>query len=200
MDNFGPCFVVFGGIFRFSCVREHRQKKNSLCSRTKRGFSVFSTELRWRRFVHCAKALVLCSQLKGVELETNESAIRVLNCSKSDTGQTDHQTIVIVKPTGPEEEEQLTCPCADPSLGTEATFLLECGAIPPARPGLSRRAVASRLPFNGAPAEMTGVFIGIILQSKLSLAQRMPILKAGLRQMVMEATHLAMCEQSAILD
>ena len=28
----------------------------------------------------------------------------------------------------------------------------------------------------------------------------MPIRQAGLRQMVLEATHLAMCKQSAILD
>ena len=47
---------------------------------------------------------------------------------------------------------------------------------------------------------MIGVFSGIILQSKLAPAQRMPILKTGLRQMVLEATHLAMCELSTILD
>ena len=44
------------------------------------------------------------------------------------------------------------------------------------------------------------MFTGIILQSKLALAQRVPILQAGLHQMVLEATHLAMCEQNAILD
>ena len=44
------------------------------------------------------------------------------------------------------------------------------------------------------------MFTGSILQSKLVLAQRMPILQAGLRQMVLEATHLAMDEQNAILN
>ena len=146
-----------------------------------------------------AKALLFCSQLQGVGLKTNESAIRVLNCSDSDTGQTDHQAIVIVKPTGP-EEEQLTSLCVDPALGTEIIFSLACGAIPPARQGLSRRAVASRLPFDGALADTIGVFMGIILQSKAVLAQRMPILQAGLRQMALEATHLAMDEQNAILN
>ena len=62
-----------------------------------------------------------------------------------------------------------------------------------------RRAVAPRLPFNGAPAETIGVFTGIILQSKPALAQRMPILKDGLRQIVMEAIHRANDEQVAIL-
>ena len=57
-----------------------------------------------------AKALLICSQLQGAGLKTNESAIRVLNCSNSDTGQTDHQAIAIVKPTGP-EKEQLTYQC-----------------------------------------------------------------------------------------
>ena len=51
------------------------------------------------------KALLLCSQLQGVGLQTNESAIRVLNCSDHDTAQTEHHAIVIVEPTGPEEEE-----------------------------------------------------------------------------------------------
>ena len=74
-------------------------------------------------------------------------------------------------------------------MGTETVFKLECGAIPPARTGMPRRAVASRLPFNGAPAETIGVFTGIILQSKPALAQRLPILKDGLRQMVLEAAH-----------
>ena len=32
-----------------------------------------------------AKALVICRQLKGVGLETDESAIRAISCSKSDT-------------------------------------------------------------------------------------------------------------------
>ena len=77
--------------------------------------------------------------------------------------------------------------------------MLAGGAIPPARPGLSRRAVAARLPFNGAPAQTIGVFTGIIQQSKLALAQRMPILEDGLRRMVMEAFHRARDEQVAIL-
>ena len=94
-----------------------------------------------------AKTLVICRQLKGAGLETDESVIRATNLSKSDTGQPDHQAAVILKPTG-EEEKQLTYLCADPSLGTEAIFMLAGGAIPPARPGLSRRAVAARLPFN----------------------------------------------------
>ena len=84
-----------------------------------------------------AKAHILCGKLQGAGLKTNESAIRVLNCSVSDTGQTDHQAIVIVKPTGP-EEEQLTYLCADPALGTEAIFPLACGAIPPARQRVCR--------------------------------------------------------------
>ena len=45
---------------------------------------------------------------------------------------------------------------------------------------MTRRAVASRPPFNGAPAETSGVFTGIILQSKPALTQRLPILKEGL--------------------
>ena len=63
------------------------------------------------------KALVVCKQPKGAGLETDESAIRAINLSKSDTGQTDHQAAVILKPTG-EEDEQLTYLCADPSLAT----------------------------------------------------------------------------------
>ena len=81
-----------------------------------------------------AKALLLCSQLQGVGLKTNESAIRVLNCSNNDTGQTEHHAIVIVKPTGPEEEEQLTYLCADPALGTgarSARLLRRRPAAPP---------------------------------------------------------------------
>ena len=72
-------------------------------------------------------------------------------------------------------------------MGTETVFRLECGAIPPARTGMTRRAIASHLPFYGAPAETIGVFAGIILQSKPALAQRLPILKEGLRQVVLEA-------------
>ena len=64
------------------------------------------------------KALLLCEQLRGVGLPTNESAIRVLSCPDDDTVQTEHHAIVIVKPMGP-EEEQLTYLCADPLLGTE---------------------------------------------------------------------------------
>jgi hypothetical protein len=54
--------------------------------------------------------------------------------------------------------------------------------------------------FHGAPAETIGVFTGIILQRKLALAQRIPILKDGLRQTVMEATHLVMDGQVTNLD
>ena len=50
------------------------------------------------------KVLVICKQPKGAGLETDESAIRAINLSKSDTGQTDHQAAVILKPTGEEEE------------------------------------------------------------------------------------------------
>ena len=152
------------------------------------------------------QALLLCKQLQGVGLTTNESAIRVLNCSDNDTGQTEHHAIVIVKPTtGPEEaEEQLTYLCADPALGTETIFSLARGTIPPARQGLPRRAVATRLPFDGAPAGTVGVLTGVILQSKAALAQRLllllSILKAGLRQMVLEASTIAMDEQRAILS
>ena len=102
------------------------------------------------------------AHLKAAGLETSETVIRVINLSKSDLGRTDHQAIVILKPTG-EEEEQLTYLCADHSMGTETILMLACGAIPPARSGMSRRAFASRLPFNGAPAETIGVFTGIIL-------------------------------------
>ena len=76
---------------------------------------------------------------------------------------------------------------SDSSLATRVVTM-SCGAV------------ASRLPFYGAPAETIGVFTGIILQRKLALAQRIPILKDGLRQTVMEATHLAMDEQVTILD
>ena len=76
---------------------------------------------------------------------------------------------------------------------------MACGTIPPARQGLPRRAVTTRLPFDGAPAGTIGVFTGVVLQSKAALAQRMPILQAGLRQMVLEATSVAMDEQRAIL-
>ena len=51
--------------------------------------------------------VVFCGHLKAAGLETNESAIRVINLSKSDVWRTDHQAIVILKPAG-EEEEQLT--------------------------------------------------------------------------------------------
>ena len=144
------------------------------------------------------KAPTICGHLKAAGLETNESVIRVINLSKSDIGRTDHQAIVILKPTG-EEEEQLTYLCADHSMGTATILMLACGAIPPARSGMSRRAVASRLPFNGAPVETIRFFTGIILQSKPVLAQRLPILKDGLRQMVMEAIRRANEEQDAIL-
>ena len=124
----------------------------------------------------------------------------MLNCSDDDTGPTEHYTIAILKPTGP-EEEQLTYLCADPALGTETIFSRARGAIPTARQGLSRRAVATRLSFDGAPADTIGVFTGGILQSKkAALAQRMPILQAGLRKMVLKATKIAMDEQNAILD
>ena len=128
--------------------------------------------------------------------ETNESAIRVYNLSKSDVGQTDHQAVVVLKPTG-EEEEQITYLCADSAMGTETVFKLECGAVPPLREGMMSRAIAPHLPFHGAPAETIGFFAGIVLQSKQALAQRPPILQEGLRQMVLEAAQLATQEQTA---
>ena len=76
------------------------------------------------------KALTICGHLKAAGLETNESAIRVYNLPKSDVGQTDHQAVAVLKPTG-EEQEQLTYLCADSAMGTETVFKLECGAIPP---------------------------------------------------------------------
>ena len=145
------------------------------------------------------KALLFLKQLRGVGLPTNESAIRVLSCSDDDTAQTEHHAIVIVKPTGPEEEE-LTYLCAGPALGTETIFSLACGTIPPARQGLTRRAVATRPPFGGAPTDTIGVFTGVILQSKAALAKRIPILQAGLCQMVLEATKISMDEQNVILN
>ena len=120
------------------------------------------------------KALLLCKQPQGIGLKTKESSIRILNCLDRGTRQTEHHAVVMVKPTGP-EEEQLTYLCADPALRTETIFSLACGTTPPARQGLPRRAVATRLPFDGAPAHTTGVFMGVILQSKAALAQRMPI-------------------------
>ena len=60
-------------------------------------------------------------------------------------------------------------------MGTETVFKLECGAIPPLRAGMMNRAVASRLPVNGAPAGTVGGFAGIVLQRKQALTQRLPI-------------------------
>ena len=74
---------------------------------------------------------------------------------------------------------------------------LGCGAIAPLRDGTVGRAVASRLPFGGAPAVTFAVIAGIILQSKEALAQRLPVLQQGLRQMVLEASQLAAQEQMA---
>ena len=56
MDKSCLCFVVFGGVFRFFVFVNTARNKFSLCSRTKRAFSVLSTELRWRCFAHCARA------------------------------------------------------------------------------------------------------------------------------------------------
>ena len=52
MDKICLCFVVFGGVFRFFRVREHRQKQIFAVFTNKEGISVLSTELRWRRFAH----------------------------------------------------------------------------------------------------------------------------------------------------
>ena len=70
-------------------------------------------------------------------------------------------------------------------------FKLGCGAIAPLRDGKVGRAIAIRLPLGGAPAVTIAVFAGIILQSKEALAQRLPVLQQGLRQMVLEAAQLA---------
>ena len=85
--------------------------------------------------------------------------------------------------------------CADPALGSEAMFKLGCGAIAPARDGSEGRAIAIRLPLGGAPVVTTAVIAGIILQSKEALAQRLPVLQQGVRQMVLEAAQLARQEQ-----
>ena len=45
--------VVCGGVFLFFVLVNTARNKFSLCSRTKRAFSVLSTELRWRRFALC---------------------------------------------------------------------------------------------------------------------------------------------------
>ena len=50
------------------------------------------------------KALTICGHLKAAGLETNESVIRVYNLSESDRGRTDHEAVVVLKPTGGEEE------------------------------------------------------------------------------------------------
>ena len=56
--------------------------------------------------------------------------------------------------------------------------------------------MATRLPFDGVPAGTAGVLTGVVLQGKAALAQRLlllllHILKAGLRQMVLEASTIA---------
>ena len=128
-------------------------------------------------------------------LETNESLIRLYNLPGNDRGPTDHQAVAVVKPTGT-AEEQVTYLCADPALGSKAMFKLGCGAIAPLRDGTVGRAIAARLHFfGGAPAVTVAVFAGIILQSKEALAQRLPVLREGLRQMVLEAAQLATQEQ-----
>ena len=141
------------------------------------------------------KALTICTHLKAAGLEANVSVILVCNLSDNDRGRTDHQAVAIVKPTGT-AEEQMKYLCADPALGTETIFKLECGAIAPLRDGTMGRAIAPRLPFNGAPAVTVAVFAGIVLQSKEALAQRLPILQDGLQQMVLEAVQLATQEQN----
>jgi hypothetical protein len=62
------------------------------------------------------KAQTICGHLKAAGLETNESVILVYNLPDNDRGQTDHQAVAIVKPTGT-AEEQVTYLCADPALG-----------------------------------------------------------------------------------
>ena len=85
--------------------------------------------------------------------------------------------------------------CADSAYGSEAMFKLGCGAIAPTRDGNEPRAIAIRLPLGGAPILTTAVFAGAVFQSKKALAQRVPVLEQGLRQMVLEAAQLAHQEQ-----
>ena len=140
------------------------------------------------------KAQSLCDHLKAAGLETSASLIRVYNLSGNDRGPTDHEAVAVIKPTGT-AEGQVAVMCADPALGSEAMFKLGCGAITPARDGSEGRAIAIRLPLGGAPVVTTAVIAGIILQSKEALAQRLPVLQQGVRQMVLEAAQLARQEQ-----
>jgi len=142
------------------------------------------------------KAHTACDHLKAAGIETDATVIRIFNLPNNDRGKTDHQAVAVVKPTGT-AEEQMTYLCADPALGSEVLFKLGCGAIAPLRDGTVGRAVASRLPFGGAPAVTVAVIAGIILQSKGALAQRLPVLQQGLRQMVLEAAELVAQEQMA---
>ena len=133
------------------------------------------------------KAQSLCDHLKAAGLETSASLIRVYNLSGNDRGPTDREAVAVIKPTGT-AEVQVAVMCADPALGSEAMFKLGCGAIAPARDGSVGRAIAIRLPLGGAPVVTTAVIAGIILQSKEALAQRLPVLQQGVRQMVLEAS------------
>ena len=140
------------------------------------------------------KDYVTVSNLKAVGLEANAGLILIYNLSENDRGPTDHEAVAVVKLTGA-EEAQVAFTCADSAYGSEAMFKLGCGAIAPTRDGNEPRAIAIRLPLGGAPILTTAVFAGAVFQSKKALAQRVPVLEQGLRQMVLEAAQLAHQEQ-----
>ena len=140
------------------------------------------------------KAQRLCDSLTAAGLETDPSLILTYNQSETDRGPTDHEAVAVVKLTGT-EEAQIAYTCADTAYGTETMFKLGCGVIAPTREGNEPRAIAVRLPLGGAPVLTTAVFAGAVFLSKKALAQRVPVLEQGLRQMVLEAAQRAHQEQ-----
>ena len=142
------------------------------------------------------KAQQLCDCLKAVGLESDPGLIRVSNLSDTDRGQTEHEAVAVVKPTGA-EEAQIAFMCADSAYGAETMFKIGCGVIAPMRDSTEPRAIAIRLPLYGAPIVTAAVVAGIILQSKDALAQRKAVLEHGVRQMVIEAAQLATQEMIA---
>ena len=142
------------------------------------------------------KAQQLCDCLKAVGLESDPGLIRVFNLSDTDRGQTEHEAVAVVKPTGA-EEAQIAFMCADSAYGAETMFKIGCGVIAPMRDSTEPRAIAIRLPLDGAPIVTAAVVAGIILQSKDALAQRKAVLEHGVRQMVIEAAQLATQEMIA---
>ena len=142
------------------------------------------------------KAQSLYDHLTAAGLDACLTLIRVFNLSDTDRGPTDHEAVAVIKPTV-KSASQIAVMCADPTLGPEAMFELGCGVIDPPRDGKVPRAVATRLPLGGAPVVTTKVIAGIVLQSKEALTQRLPVMQQGIRQMVLEATQLAIQEQVA---